>query len=167
MTTQWQVPRMWEGKTVAVLAAGPSLTQEQADGVKKLPRIAVNRAVKFAPDADMFGAIDPRFHEGMDDFAGLRVCGIECHQGLLYLPMAHEVVTMAPGHVVHIRNNALFAMRIAALACASKLLLLGFDSERYDAIHAGIGFMGFTAGLAALIAELRAQGIEVERIGAE
>ncbi len=168
MTTKWQVPPMWQDQTVAILATGPSLTPDLADSVAHLPRIAVRDAWKAAPDADMLVGIDgnPDFWLDAAEFQGLKVCGVECDLDVLYLPIAHEVVRMGAAHVVHIRNNGLFAMRIAAAAGASKLLLLGFDPERYDAIYAGIGFMGFTEGLAALTAELRAQGVEVERVGA-
>jgi hypothetical protein len=173
MTTRYEVPKdLFAGKTVAVLATGPSMNQALADSVKQYPRIAVRRAMRFAPDADMLVAIDGRsgtlddsFWDDAKDFKGLRITGTESEAlDALYVPMPHEVVTLRDGHTVHIRNNGLAAVRIAAQAGASKILLLGFDTERYEEIHARTGFRGLTAGLSALTAELQAQGIEVERV---
>jgi len=75
--------------------------------------------------------------------------------------MMYETVTIGPGHVTEIRNNALAAIRIAALAGAAKILLLGFDPERYEAIHAHTGFYGLVQGLEQIIAELRGKGVTV------
>lgn len=174
MTTKWEVPNdLFAGKTVAVLATGPSMTQELADSVQQYPRIAVRRAMRFAPDAEMLvaidgavGTLDDSFWDDAKDFAGLRVTGTESADlDALYLPMPYEVVTIREGHVVHIRNNGLAAARIAAQGGAAKILLLGFDTEHYEEVHAHTGFLGLTEGLAALTAELEAQGIEVERVG--
>ena len=81
----------------------------------------------------------------------------------LYPGMMYETVTIGPGHVIEIRNNALAAIRIAALAGAAKIMLLGFDPERYEAIHAHTGFYGLVQGLEQIMAELRGKGIEIER----
>jgi len=137
------------------------MDQELADSVRHLPCIAVNRAVVMAPWADMLVSIDANWPTEANDFAGLRIIGFEGDIDALYAGLPYEVVTLAPGNVVHIRSNALAAVRIAAMAGAAKILLLGFDTERYEAIH---NFQGLTVGLAALIAELGAQGIEVERV---
>lgn len=170
MTKRWRVPIMlFEAQTVAILAAGPSMTQGLADSVRHLPRIAVRRAFEFAPDADMLvsidgpcGTLDDAFWDDARDFAGLKVCGTEC-DGLdaLYLPIAHERVTLSETHVVEFRNNGLAAIRMAAAAGAAEILPLGFDTEAYEEKHAHTGFMGLTAGLAALKAELRARGVEI------
>ena len=166
MTTRWAIPRMWEGETVAVLGAGPDMTAELAERARGYKTIAVNRAVKFAPWADAFVALDPRhpFWKDMEDFHGLKICGVECEYDALYPGMMYETVQIALGHVIEIRNNALAAIRIAALAGAAKILLLGFDPERYEAIHAHTGFFGLVQGLEQIIAELRGKGIEIERI---
>lgn len=169
MTTPWQIPAdLWAGETVAILGAGPDMTAALAETARGHKTVAVNRAVKFAPWADMFVALDPHhpFWEEADrlGFQGLRVCGVECDLDALYAGMLYETVTIAEGHVIQIRNNALAAIRIAALAGAKKILLLGFDPERYEEVHAHTGFHGLVQGLEQITAELRAQGIEVERI---
>lgn len=169
MTTRWNIPHdMWAGKTVAVLGAGPDMTEELAMTAKGHVTIAVNRAVRYAPWADMFVALDPHhpFWEEADalGFTGMRVCGVECDIDALYAGMFYEHVKMRDGKILEVRNNALAAVRIAALAGAAKILLIGFDTKRYEETHAHTGFSGLTEGLAQIIEELRAKGIEVEQI---
>lgn len=176
MTTPWKVPQCWQGQTVAVLASGPSMSQELADSVRHLPRIAVRRAHRLAPDADMVLALDGPPNEGFwpeleqSGFAGIRICGVECDLDAMYLHLPHERVVLGAGNIIETRNNGLAAIRVAAMAGASKILLLGFDPETnghfYDAItdpgYSGEWYPGLTAGLAALFAELRGQGIDIE-----
>lgn len=168
MTTIWNPDGIWQGETVAILGAGPDMTAELAATAKGYKTIAVNRAVKFAPWADMFVALDPHhpFWEEADrlGFTGLRVCGVECDYNAMYAGMFYETVQMGEGHTLQIRNNALAALRIAALAGAKKIILLGFDPVRYEEVHAHTGFSGLVQGLAQITAELRANGIEVEQI---
>lgn len=169
MTTPWQIPAdMWAGETVAILGAGPDMTAELASTAKGHKTIAVNRAVKFAPWADMFVALDPHhpFWEEADNlgFKGMRVCGVECDLDALYAGMFYETVQIDAAHTIQIRNNALAAIRIASMTGAKKIILLGFDPARYEEIHAHTGFYGLTQGLEQITSELRAKGIEVERI---
>lgn len=168
MTRAWQVPaELWRGETVAILGNGPTMTQALADSLAGLRRIAVNRAIRFAPTADMFIALDPDPAHwcAAEKFTGLRVCGVECDDvDALYCGMFYETVTVGVMHTIQIRNNLLAAMRIAARAGAAKILLAGVDAALYDTVHAATGFSGFTAGLEQLITELRAQGIQVEHV---
>jgi hypothetical protein len=166
VTTRWSPDGIWAGETVAILGAGPDMTKELAETARGFKTIACNRAVKFAPWASMFVALDPRhpFWKDMRDFEGIKVCGVECDYDAMYAGMWSETVTIAPGHVIQIRNNALAAIRIAERTGASKILLLGFDPERYEEIHAHTGFYGLVQGLDQIIAELRGKGIEIERI---
>ena len=172
MTTPWIIPvDMWAGETVCILGAGPDMTPELAATAKGCKTIAVNRAVKFAPWADMFVALDPHhpFWEEADNvgFTGIRVCGVECDLNAMYAGMWYESVQIAEGHTVSIRNNALAALRIASLTGTKHIRLIGFDASRYEEIHAHTGFHGLTEGLAQITSELMAQGIAVERIDSE
>ena len=168
MTTNWDPTGIWAGETVAVLGAGPDMTEALAATARGHKTIAVNRAVKFAPWADMFVALDPHhpFWDGREDFAGLKVIGVpdSPYDGTLYCGMLYETVRIAEGHTISIRNNALAAIRIAERAGAAKILLLGFDPERYEEVHAHTGFFGLVQGLEQITAELRAKGVEVERV---
>lgn len=173
MTTPWIIPPMWAGKTVAVLASGASLTQEAADSIKHLPRIAVRRAVRLAPDADMVLALDGPPNHGfwseVQTFSGIRICGVECDDlDAKYVHIPHEVVALSAANVVHVRNNGLAAIRVAAMAGAAKILLLGFDPEPFNHFYDGVDsdwdqYPGLAAGLSMLTAELQARGIVVER----
>jgi hypothetical protein len=167
VTTPWVVPKdLWRGETVAILGAGPDMTKELAESARGFKTVAVNRAVKFAPWADMFVALDPHhpFWADAEDFKGMRICGVECDYDAFYAGMLYERVTIAPGHVIEIRNNALAAIRIASMTGAAKILLLGFDPWRYEETHAHTGFYGLVEGLAQIIDELRGKGIEIERV---
>ena len=173
MTTKWQIPAdMWQGETVAILGAGPDMTEELAATAKGHKTIAVNRAVKFAPWADMFVALDPHhpFWEEADNlgFKGMRVIGVEHPDyDALYPGMMYERVQVSPTETIEIRNNAMAAIRIAYLTGAKKIILLGFDPERYEETHAHTGFRGLKQGLEQITAELRAKGVVVDRIDSE
>lgn len=162
MTTPYTIERIWPGETVAIFASGPSMTAELAQTVRQYHSIAVRTAFRRVPWADMLIGIDGPPNEGFwdesKDFAGLRLIGSECDVDALFVKIPHEVVTIGPMNTLHIRNNALAAMRIAVAAGAAKLLLLGFDTDLYESIHG----VYLTAGLAALTTELQAQGVVVE-----
>jgi hypothetical protein len=116
----------------------------------------------------MFVALDPHhpFWEEAENvgFTGIRVCGIQCDLDAMYAGMWYETVQMPGGEQLQIRNNALAAIRIASKTGAQKIILLGFDPERYEEVHAHTGFRGLKQGLEQITAEIRAAGIEVERI---
>ena len=170
MAKKWEIPAdLFSGQTVAILGAGPDMTEELAETAKGCKTIAVNRAVKFAPWADMFVALDPHhpFWEEADNlgFSGMRVIGVDHDDyDALYPGMMYESVKMPDGASIEIRNNALAAIRIAFRAGAKKIILLGFDPERYEEVHAHTGFRGLKEGLEQITAEMRAAGVEVERV---
>lgn len=167
MTEKVDITGIWQGETVAILGAGPDMTKELAENARQYKTIAVNRAIKFAPNADMFVALDPLhpFWEAAEEFKGIKICGVECDYDAYYLGMFYETVKMSPTNTIQIRNNALAAMRIAVIAGAKKLILLGFDPERYEEIHyKKVGFYGFIKGLEQVINDIRSKGIEIERI---
>lgn len=163
MTTKWNPDGIWQGKTVAILGAGPDMTEELALTAKGHKVIAVNRAVRYAPWADMFVALDPHhpFWEEADKlgFTGIRVCGVDCDYDAMYAGMFYERVGG-----LEVRNNALAALRIAIRSGARKIILLGFDPERYEEVHRETGFRGLVEGLPQLVSEAQDKGIEVERI---
>ena len=173
MSTKWQIPEdLFAGQTVAILGAGPDMTEDLAAKAKGYKTIAVNRAVKFAPWADMFVALDPHhpFWEEANKlgFKGMRVIGVDHDDyDALYPGMMYEQVQMSDGYLLEIRNNALAAIRIAFKGGAKKIILLGFDPDRYEEIHAHTGFIGLKQGLDQIIAEIRAAGVEVERMDSE
>jgi len=169
MTTPWVVTREWEGQTVCVIGAGPEMSEELAERARGLKTIVCNRAVRFCSWADVFIGLDPRhpFYADPGDFKGLRVCGVECELDALYAGMWYYTVRISEGHTIEIRNNAIAAIMLAERMGAAKILLLGFDTLRYEEIHRGTGFYGLTQGLKQIIQELRSKGIEVEQFDSE
>jgi hypothetical protein len=150
---------MWAGAVVAIVgnAAGITAAQVQEVGADRI--IAVNRAIVHAPAADMLVSIDANWPSEANAFEGIRVVGIPDIDGAQYLVMPHETVTFSPFDRIEIRNNMLSAIRLAEEAGASRIVLLGVDTQRYEQIHQ---FRGFTEGLAQLTVELMERGIPVE-----
>jgi len=150
------------GKTVLIVGNAPGMGRELVAALRDVDyTIAVNRGVVHAPDANAMVSIDGNWPDVAANFKGLRLVGVPVDDPTAtFAHMPHEVVTLGPGNVVHIRNNTLSAMRIAAKAGAKSIVLYGFDPEAYEAKHS---FRGFVEGLAALTAELVETGVAVER----
>lgn len=164
MTTKWNPDGIWQGETVTIYAAHPDLTEEFATSVRSGKTIVANAAVKVAPWADMFVALDPDLPswaaKDAAGFQGIAVCGVDTDlHDAMYAGMFYERAGS-----VEIRNNGLAALRIAFRAGAKRIKLVGFDTAKYEALHAHTGFRGLTEGLAQLVAEVRAAGVLVEMI---
>jgi hypothetical protein len=184
MTTKWKPDGLFAGKTVAVLASGPSLTQELADSVRHLPRVCARWACKVALDADMVIAIDPPPNEGfwpyaLENFKGLKITSGEMDTlppEIMSFWHRWEMVTIleVPSHVIEFRNNGMSAIHIAEQGGAAKILLLGFDPMDprhfyddvvgYPAIHDNEWYWGLQKGIDQLVVKLRANGIQVEHV---
>jgi hypothetical protein len=159
MTILWKPAGEWSGATGAVLASGPSLTAGAADGLRAYRCIAVNHSLDLAPWADMLVALDAGWPKSWRKFKGLRVTGVE-DDGLdaLYIGHRFERVELAAGQVVEIRNSGLAAVRIAGEMGAARVILAGFDADDSHPDYPGVA-----AGLRAIVAELTASGVTVER----
>lgn len=73
----WRVPRVWEGRTVAIMASGPSMSIDVAIAVRRarIPSVVINTTYQLAPWADILYAADALWwsvHKDMD-FAGTKV----------------------------------------------------------------------------------------------
>lgn len=166
MTKPWTMNNAWAGETVAVLGAGPSLTAAAVESVRQYRTIAANDAHLMG--ADMLVALDGNWPQAFREFAGIRVTGCpDDSLDAMFAGSMYERITLAPGHVVEIRNSGLAAIRIAARLGVKKIILLGFDPETSahfnDGAGAGDPYPHLAAGLAQVIADLTAAGIEVER----
>lgn len=128
----WTVPRMWDGKTVAVLASGPSMSKRVVDDVfaSGVPTIVINNTFMLAPWADMLYAADAAWwvaHPAAAAFQGLRVT-VQDVRGALKLRCSgpagfdpHPGAVRSGGHSGH------QAVHIAMHAGARRILLCGFD----------------------------------------
>ncbi len=130
----WSVPRCFEGRTVAILASGPSMSQEIADRVRAagLPAIAINNTHRLAPWAWMLYAADAQWwqHESNRDahkFAGLKV-SFSRVQGVLQMRKTGRLGFDAdPSSLCTGSTSGYQAAHVAAHTGASRILLLGYD----------------------------------------
>ncbi len=134
----WTVPPMWTGRTVAVLASGPSMSQAVADAVRHLPRIAVNTTYQLARDAEVVYASDATWWAKHPEAA--LGPGIKASIELVprHAPkFPYDVVVLRntgvqgfdpdPACLRTTGNSGGCAIQIAVHARAARILLLGFD----------------------------------------
>lgn len=123
--------------TWAVLATGPSLTQQDVDAVRGLKVVAVSDAYRLAPWADHLHSSDARWwkaHPEALKFAGTKsaletVSGVHCFQP------SSEVLDERPSHLSHGKNSGYQGICIAERFGAQRILLLGFDMRRVGRTH--------------------------------
>jgi hypothetical protein len=126
----WTIPQQWRFKTVAVLASGPSMSQQLADRLRsmEMPTIVVNDTYRLAPWADVLYAADAGWWTtNPREFKGMKV---SCSQvpGVLQLRNAGKVGYSDEADCVHTYGNSgAQAIQIAAKAGAARILLYGFD----------------------------------------
>lgn len=159
MATPWKVPKtMWAGRTVIVLASGPSLTSCLPTIRLRLDdplvaTVAVNstgiptkddygRVVPAAaPWADMLYAADwgwwSTYQQEALSHTGIKVTASEnCFPAVHYLhPTGPEGYDPSPGKIRTGGNSAYQALHIAAQAGASRILLCGVDLTNKNGRH--------------------------------
>ncbi len=134
------IPRVADGDTVAVLASGPSMSQEVADRVRHLRCIAVNTTHRLAPWAWAMHAADEEFwrHPETQDaqqFPGLKFSFWDI-PGVTRLKIAGiEGWTDAADSLHTYSNSGAQAIQIAIKSGAKRVELYGFDMHRRDGDH--------------------------------
>ena len=130
------VPRLWPGATVALLGAGPSLTRADVDACHGVvPVIAINRAVDWAPWANVLYACDEKlWHwiQGAPNFAGLKYglhqaipaakWGVSVLQNTGPLGLELDPTGLRTGY-----NSGYQAINLAVHLGAARVVLLGYD----------------------------------------
>lgn len=130
----WTIPRLWPGATVAVLASGPSMSQDAGDAVRaaRLPAIAINTTFRLAPWADMLYAADSAWWQhtpGALAFAGEKVT-MEEVRGVHRIGRAGKTgYSDNPAELHTYGNSGAQAIQIAAKAGAARILVVGMDME--------------------------------------
>lgn len=165
MTTIHRITPEWAGEVVAVLASGPGLTEKVVKMLMEHKTIAVNEAIRLAPDADMLVALDGNWPKHYREFEGIKVTGVADDElDALYIGPRWETVELAPGNIVDIHNSGLTAIRIAGEMGATKIILAGFggDGHFYDDVKEE--YIGLERGIEKVTAELQARGVEVVRV---
>lgn len=123
---------VWRGDTVAVIATGQSLTQDQVDRAKGLRVIVVNDAFRLAPWADMLYAADARWWQHNPDalaFTGKKLCA-QPHrpEGVFYIQSSGVGgFDPDPARIRTGGNSGYQAIHVAIHQGATKIILLGFD----------------------------------------
>lgn len=131
------MPRLWPGRTVAVLASGPSMSAEVAAQVRAagVSAVVVNSTFRLAPWADVLYAADAIWWlENRDalEFAGLKVSvqspTREAPRDVLTLRNAGKHGFAAdPDSLCTGSTSGYQAVHVAAHGGASRILLCGFD----------------------------------------
>ncbi len=139
VATPWRVPRLWEGRTVAILASGPSMSLAVANAVRAagIPSIAINDTYRLAPWADMLYACDANWwrHHAEDalKFAGLKVTCDDDHvsfDAVLHLKQTGDSGFDPDPSCIRTGNNSGYqALHVAIHAGARRVLLCGFDMQ--------------------------------------
>lgn len=181
----WRVPRCFEGLTVAVLASGPSMSQEVADAVHAadVPAIAINTTFRLAPWASILYAADFEWwqHPAYRDawaFDGLKLTihtgAGPVPDGLLWLRNSGRTgFDDDPAAVRTGSNSGYQAVHIAAAAGAARILLCGFDMQggHWHGDHPAQlkrntpdAFEKFRAAFATLVDPLRKRGVDVVNV---
>lgn len=107
--------------TWAVLATGPSMSQEVADSVRGLPTVAVSNAYELAPWADVLVSSDRSWwthNPSAKDFAGEKFCGL-CIEPPTGVEKFAGAMTGS--------NSGLLALQVAVSKGATRVLLFGVD----------------------------------------
>lgn len=127
---------MWAGKTVAILASGPGMTQAVADQVRAagLPAIAINSTFRLAPWADVLYAADPEWwgHVGNRDALAFKGLRLSCQPMKGVLQLRNSGVTGFDPDPAAVRtggNSGYQALHVAIHADAARVLLCGYDMQ--------------------------------------
>lgn len=134
----WRVPQMWTGRTVAVLASGPSMTPHVAAAVRSIPTIVINDTFRLAPWAALLYAADAAWWRANPDahaFAGLKVTvdsvpGVESLRNSGSSGFDPDPQSIRTGS-----NSGYQGVHIAAQAGAARILLFGFDMSAAKGAH--------------------------------
>lgn len=110
-----------EIETWAILASGPSMSQEVADSVRSFRVIAVSNTYQLAPWAEILVSNDKTWWTNNPEatkFAGQKFCGLTIEPP--------KDVTKFPGAMSG-SNSALLALQVAVSKGAKRILLLGVN----------------------------------------
>ena len=122
----------WSGKTVAVIASGPSLAPEDCQAVERagLPTIAVNSSWKLARFCDVIYAGD---HVWWEQYGA----EVDIHaERWTHNPNAAKALGInANGKGQSVLNSGMRAIELAISFGASKVLLLGYDCSVERGTH--------------------------------
>lgn len=136
----FSVPKIWNGECF-ILGGGPSLNEVDVSRLRGHRVIAVNNAYRLGDwDVMFFGDCEwfPRHKEPLLRFAGLKLCRCpkwEKMPGIKVLETANAPLgrlSEDPDVVLWNKSSGACAINIATLLGARRIVLLGFDMQKYD-----------------------------------
>ena len=181
------VPKLWPDSTIACLATGPSLTEEDVQYLRgKMPVIAINDAWQLAPWADVLYSSDRSWwphYKGVPKFPGMKY-GVGSGMGKANPYRLHPEITVLrntgwtgleldPSGLKTGKNSGYAALNLAVHFGAKRILLLGYNMSH---LHGKCHFFGnhppnlqqtaslfpnFRRSFDTLVEPLKEQGIEV------
>lgn len=144
MATPWTVPKNLTGKTLAILASGPSMTRDISCVLleRGIPAIAVNStAVMVAPWAQMVYAADTSWWSKYHDQIDPSRIKITCNDSVpfpdvkLIKQTGNRGFDPNPSHVRMGKNSGYQAVHIGLHTGASRILLFGLDMTLKYGVH--------------------------------
>jgi hypothetical protein len=147
------------------------MTRDLAESLRCHRTIAVNHTSRIAPWADAMVALDGDWPQEWRGFQGIRFTGIKDDTlDALYVGSMLEMVSV-DGEQFVIRNSGIAAIRIAAALGAKRIIVAGFAPENRghfydDEVDTGDAdpYFGVAAAFDALVVEMAARGVAVERL---
>jgi len=178
--TERRFPLDWAGRTVFILASGPSLTQEQCDAVRgKGKVIAINTTFRLAPWADVLYGCDGRWWDEYHSEAKATSSELWTQEASAAKKHGLKFAQSrkAPGlgkqfGVIHQGANSGYqAINLAYQAGVKRIVLLGFDMKRVGGkshhhgdhprhLNSSLPFAMWIREFAQLAKDLEAAGVE-------
>lgn len=131
---------IWKGETVAILGSGESMSQEVADSVRHLPRIAINSTYQLARDAEIIYGADAEWWHHKDNADVVKCSGLKLtieYRNNVYpnCPKFVQVLRWGgaegfddrPGYVRWGGSGGYQALHLAVSLGAKRVLLFGYD----------------------------------------
>lgn len=144
----WRIPRIWPDRTVYILGGGPSLKDVNVEALKGERVIATNNAYRLADWIDVVTFVDTawlEWHESeLKSFGGLKISSAKAHLSGIGPRVGVKVVnsdaqfdglSASPGVVALNKNSGAFAINVATLLGAKRIVLLGFDMKTINGRH--------------------------------
>jgi hypothetical protein len=173
------IQHVWDGKTVAIFASGPSMSQEIAEQCRgHYKTIAINnQAIDCAPWADVIWATDYKWwHTYGQKVAGHPGRKFHVLQGQTYEGCETLLSSFLPfddrsTHISTGQNSGYAALCLAVKLGAARALLFGYDMQtvggharRFDYpkdLNARHNFARWILNFERLAPELKRRGVEV------
>lgn len=130
------VQKLWPGSTIACLASGPSLCQQDVDLCRgRVKVIAIKDSIRMAPWADVLYACDKKWwlaHPETASYTGLKY-GLEMTRGRGDVQILRNTgdtgLERQPDALRNGRNSGYQAINLAVHLGAQHIVLIGYDMQ--------------------------------------